>query len=175
MSSRATAEAAPEPLIQNVPAESSAAAPRQTRPQHIDDEATDIECDPRPFAPEPDDIFSTSDTRTRPTYRPGNQCFINASLTALFACDPVRRLLQHVHTTKSTAPPSARWRAYNKKFKLIARHPRTTPFRSGPGGHAGGRPGTDLPRGRQRGAVWTALRAVAAVATRLPRRSGGCA
>ena len=113
MSSRATAEAAPEPLIQNVPAESSAAAPRQTRPQHIDDEATDIECDPRPFAPEPDDIFSTSDTRTRPTYRPGNQCFVNASLTALFACGPVRRLLQHVHRTKSTAPPSARWRAYN--------------------------------------------------------------
>ena len=128
MSSRATAEAAPEPLIQNVPAESSAALPRQTRPQHIDDEATDIECDPPPLAPEPDDIFSTSDTRTRPTYRPEKQCFINASLTALFACGPVRRLLQDVHRTKSTAPPSARWRAYNKKLKLIASHPRTTPF-----------------------------------------------
>ena len=171
MSSRTTHEAAPEPLIRNVSAESSATAPRQTRPQDIDDDATDIECDIRPFAPEPDDIFSTSDTRTRPTYRPGNQCFINASLTALFACGPVRRLLQDVHRTKSTAPPSARWRAYNKKLKLIARHPRTTSFER----HTGGRPGTDLPRGHQRSAVWTAIRAVAAVAPRLPRRSGGCA
>ena len=37
-------------------------------------------------------------------------------------------MLKHVHTAKSTAPPSARWRAYNKKLRLIARDPRNTPF-----------------------------------------------
>ena len=34
-----------------------------------------------------------ADTRTSPTVRSGNQCFINASITALFACPPVRQLL----------------------------------------------------------------------------------
>ena len=34
-----------------------------------------------------------SDTRTRPTYRPGNQCFINATLTAIFSAAPIRAAL----------------------------------------------------------------------------------
>lgn len=34
------------------------------------------------------------DTRTKPTHRPGNQCFINASITALFACGTICEILR---------------------------------------------------------------------------------
>ena len=42
------------------------------------------------------------DTRTRPTNRDGNQCFLNASVTALFASQEICRTLQNIREMETT-------------------------------------------------------------------------
>ena len=56
----------------------------------------------------------------RPTYRNGNQCFINASVTALFAVPSVREVLQHTYSA-SMADDGADERAAFETFENLSK------------------------------------------------------